>query len=66
MSASTLTAPPNVRHEEFCQPTGGRDSIRIESYLHYEDNPETGRSRSTHKVTSCIECGARHYQKIGV
>jgi hypothetical protein len=64
-----MTAPakttPKIRHEEFCQPTGGRTEVRIESYLFYEDSPKGGRSVATHRITRCMECGEQTIQKIG-
>ena len=64
MPATAVTPLPALRHEEFCQPTGGREQIRIEQYFAYTDNPETGRSHATHKVTRCMECGVAHYHKL--
>ena len=64
-----MTAPakaaPKVRHEEFCLPRPGADEPRIENYVAYDDDPKSGRSRATHKVTRCLECGAANYQQIG-
>lgn len=63
-----MTAPTKVdpiRHEEFCLPRPGADRPRIESYNALNDDPKTGRSSPTHKVTRCLECGAAHYKQIG-
>lgn len=54
-----------VRHEEFCLPRPGEEQPRLEQFTAYGDDPGTGRSRATHKVTRCLECGAAHYQQIG-
>jgi hypothetical protein len=51
-----------IRHEEFCLPRPGLTGPRIESYVHSDDDPTTGRSRPTHNVTRCIECGVANYQ----
>lgn len=61
-------AVPNanrVRHEEFCLPRPGADEPRIESFPYYGDDAATGRSRITHRITRCMECGASHYEQIG-
>lgn len=64
MPATTETAAtPTLRHEEFCLPRPGADSPRIESYVHYDDDPKSGRSRPTHDVTRCLECGAANYSQ---
>lgn len=60
----TLTKP-DLRHEVFCLPRPGAVEPRIEQYPHVDDDPQTGRSRATHNVTRCIECGAASYQPIG-
>lgn len=52
-----------VRHEEFCQPTGERDFVRMEQYPHLRDN-EAGRSYVSHTVTRCLECGATNYREV--
>lgn len=62
--ASTTTAKPALRHEEFCLPRPGETEPRIEGYSHFEDDPKTGRSRATHKVTRCLECGAARYDRL--
>lgn len=53
-----------VRHEYFCQPTEGRNQIRLEGFPSYIDDPNTGRSRPTQWVTRCVECGASTYRPI--
>ena len=68
MTAPTKAAnAPKIRHEEFCQPTGGRTEVRIESYPFYGDESATrgGRPVATHMITRCIECGEQTIQKIG-
>lgn len=57
-----VTTETKIRHEEFCLPRPGQQSPRIESYVHSDDDPQTGRSRPTHDVTRCLECGAANYQ----
>ena len=56
-------APAVLRHEVFCQPTGGRTEVRIEQFRALADDPK-GRSRATHNVTRCTECGAASYLAI--
>lgn len=63
--AATTTAAPTVRHEEFCLPRPGSDEPRIERYVQLDDDPKTGRSRPTHDVTRCMECGAANYKQRG-
>lgn len=65
MTAPVKTVTPKVRHEEFCLPRPGSDEPRIESYLHYEDDPRGGRSTPTYRITRCIECGAQTNKPIG-
>ena len=65
MTAPTKAPAPKIRHEEFCQPTGDRTEVRIESYFFYEDDPRGGRSRATHQIHRCIECGIESIKKIG-
>jgi hypothetical protein len=66
--ATTTVAPTtnktaaDIRHEEFCLPRLGLAERRIESYVHFDDDPKSGRSRPTHDVTRCLECGAANYQ----
>ena len=67
-----MTAPtkavdtPKIRHEEFCQPTGGRTEVRIESYFFYGDEgTRGGRPEATHRITRCIECGEQSIKQIG-
>ena len=54
-----------IRHEEFCLPRPNADAPRLEEYPQHGDDPVTGRSRVTHRVTRCMECGAAHYLTIG-
>jgi hypothetical protein len=54
-----------IRHEDFCLPRPGANEPRIESFKTYSDDPGTGRSRPTHMVLRCLECGAATYQQIG-
>ena len=56
---------PKIRHEEFCLPRPDAEAARVESFPYYTDDAATGRSRITHRVTRCLECGAAHYQQIG-
>lgn len=72
-TTQTLTekpATPALRHEEWCQPTADylgvmRSEVRIESFPYYADDAATGRSRITHRITRCCECGASRYEPIG-
>ena len=66
MTAPTKTPQVKIRHEEFCQPTGGRSEVRIESYFYYADEgTRGGRPVPTHKITRCVECGEQTIQQIG-
>lgn len=65
MPAQTAPTLPEVRHEDFCRPTGDRTQVRMEQFPAYADDLQTGRSRPKHLVTRCVECGASHYQLIG-
>jgi len=65
MTAPAKTTTPKVRHEEFCLPRPGSDEPRIESFFFYEDDPKGGRSKATHLITRCIECGAQTNKQIG-
>jgi hypothetical protein len=56
-------AEGKIRHEEFCMPRPGAQAPRIESYIALADDPQTGRSRPTHDVSRCLECGAATYQQ---
>ncbi len=60
-TTEVIVAP--VRHEPFCLPRPGLTEPRIEGYTHYEDDPITGRSRATHAVLRCMDCGAAHYER---
>lgn len=64
MSVSVSTAPL-VRHEDFCPVVDKKAEPRMESFPYLGDDPATGRSRATHRVTRCLDCGAAHYQPIG-
>ncbi len=55
------TPTPEVRHEAFCLPTGNRAEVRIERFAAVSEDPVSGKSRPTHDVTRCIECGAATY-----
>lgn len=63
--AKTQTETVKVRHEEFCLPREGAQAPRVESYTAVSDDPRSGRSRPTHRVTRCVECGAANYLEIG-
>lgn len=65
MTAPTKATQPRLRHEEFCMPRPGADAPRIESFPYYADDVASGRSRVTHRITRCLECGAAHHQQIG-
>jgi ribosomal protein L32 len=60
-----------LRHEDYCSPlldvfTNERAAeIRVESFPYYSDDPATGKSRITHRITRCIECGATFNREIG-
>jgi hypothetical protein len=58
-------SPSKVRHEEFCLPRPGAQEPRMEAFPYYSDDPGTGRSRVTHRVDRCLECGAATYTPIG-
>lgn len=65
MSAPVKTSAPKLRHEEFCLPRPNEDAPRIERYTYMTDDPATGRSRPTHDVYRCLECGAASYTAKG-
>lgn len=65
MASTTEKAAPVVRHEEFCLPRPNEDAVRIERYVHFDDDPKSGRSFPTHDVTRCLECGAATYKPRG-
>lgn len=56
---ATVTVPSKVRHEEFCI----APEPRLEVFDAYSDDEKTGRSRPTHTVTRCIDCGAATYKE---
>lgn len=56
------TVTVQVRHEEFCKPRPGESEPRVETYPYIGDDASTGRSRPTHDITRCVECGAANYQ----
>lgn len=63
--ADRLEAPtlPFMVHEHFCQPTAGRDAIRVEQFIAYADAP-SGRSEPAKRVTRCQECGVARYDNL--
>ena len=65
MTAPAKAPQVKIRHEEFCQPTGDRSEVRIESFFFYEDDPKGGRSKATARIHRCIECGEQTVQRIG-
>jgi len=54
-----------IRHEEWCAPREGATEVRVETFKALTDDPATGRSRATHTVSRCVECGAANYTPIG-
>ena len=56
----SVITPTKVRHEAFCLPRPNEQAPRIESYVALSDDPG-GRSRPTHDVVRCLECGAASY-----
>lgn len=54
-----------VRHEEFCPSVAAGESPRMESFAYLGDDAVSGRTRPTHRITRCLECGAAHYEQIG-
>jgi hypothetical protein len=58
-----VTAPtkPEIRHEEFCPSVYDGQKPRVESYPYLGDDPVTGRTRATHTVHRCQDCGAATY-----
>lgn len=64
-----MTAPapakPKVRHADFCPVVDKRQDARLEEFPYVGDDPVTGRTRPTHIVTRCLDCGEAHYQQIG-
>jgi hypothetical protein len=63
--AAVAATAPKIRHEDFCLPRPDAEEPRVESFRTYGDDPATGRSRPTHMVHRCLECGAANYQQIG-
>jgi hypothetical protein len=61
---ATVTTP-KVRHEEFCPVVDKGQEPRLESFDYIGDDPTTNRSRPTHHVTRCLDCGAATYRPIG-
>ncbi len=59
--ATTVLITPEPRHEAFCLPRDGMVEPRLEYYSHLSDDPDTGRSRPTHDVHRCLECGSATY-----
>ena len=62
MPVPTINAK-SLRHEEFCLPRPDEKEPRIEGFLAYEDDPESGRARASAFVTRCLECGAASYKR---
>lgn len=59
---TTKVEYPPIRHMEWCGPTadpirGMRTEVRIEQFYYMADDPKGGRSKPTHRVTRCLECG---------
>jgi hypothetical protein len=63
--AAAVAADPKIRHEDFCLPRPDAGEVRMEVFKAFADDPGTGRSRPTHTVHRCLECGAATYQQIG-
>lgn len=63
--AAAPVATDTLRHESFCLPRPELTAPRIEGFVHYIDDPASGRSRPSHNVKRCLECGAADYQPIG-
>ena len=63
-----VTEPPpladTIRHEHWCRPTGDRTEIRVEQFVAYADDPETGRSAAVKRTTRCLECGEARYDPL--
>ncbi len=57
----TRLNPKALRHEEFCLPRPGAQEPRVEGFVAYADDAESGRSRPAAFVTRCLECGAAKY-----
>jgi hypothetical protein len=53
-----------VQHEVFCLPRPGKEKVRIEGFVAYEDDA-AGRTRPAAFVTRCLECGAASYRPLG-
>ena len=64
-----MTAPapakPKIRHEDWCPVVDKDAAARLESYPYLGEDPVTGRSRATHEITRCQDCGAASYKLIG-
>ncbi len=63
--ALTTKQPDALRHEDFCLPRPGLSEPRTESFPYYADD-EKGRSRITHHITRCLECGVSKNKQIGL
>lgn len=63
MNATSTKVEPAVRHEQFCLPRKELAEPRIETFVAVTDDPRTGRSRPSHDVTRCMECGAANYSE---
>jgi hypothetical protein len=64
LAAATAPKYDSLNHEEFCLPRPDEDAPRIEGFVSYSDDPQTGRSRPTAFVTRCLECGVAKYRPI--
>ena len=62
-----MTAPtlPKIRHEDFCPVVDKEQKPRLESYAYLGEDPVTGRTRPTHDVQRCLDCGAASYKPRG-
>lgn len=60
MNATSIKVD-TIRHERFCLPRPGLVEPRIEKFAAATDDLGTGRSRPSHDVTRCMECGAATY-----
>ena len=64
MPAATTLDSKSVRHEDFCLPRPDEKEVRLEGFVAYEDDAQTGRTRPAAAVTRCLECGAASYRPI--
>jgi len=65
MAGMTSITQPEVlvRHETFCLSRPDELKPRIETFAAFGEDPVSGRSRPTHDVTRCLECGAATYRE---